>query len=985
MSFVRSTLALLFFLPSLGLPAAPSRPADLDRRFDEKVHPFIETYCFPCHGADKRKGDLDLRPFSTADAVSRDFPRWATVLEQLTSAEMPPEEAKKHPSVAARQEVMAWIKDFRNYEAKRNAGDPGVVLARRLSNAEYDYSVRDLTGADIRPTAEFPVDPANEAGFDNSGESLTMSPALLKKYLEAARQVADHLALKPQGFAFAPNPVVTDTDRDQYCVKRIVEFYKRQRTDFADYFFAAWKFKNRAALGLPKQTAAQIAAADGISPGYLDRVRSLLEGAPEEMGPTAALQLLWRQLPAGATAAAKARVGCEEMRDLVVKLREKTKPEFKNLTIPRVHPGAQPLVLWKDRQGATNRMHYLGGASKISLESVAPNPESAKLLVAPDEPVQRERYEATFTRFCAIFPDAFFIAERSRPYVMDKNEEKLKTGRFLSAGFHSQMGYFRDDQPLYELILDARGRRELDDLWQELDFIALAPLRQHRNLLWFERTDSSFLRDSQFDAFRPEDKDSTSALKIKQFSDAYVGKVREQTTNELAIHVVEDHFERISASIRWVEQARLAAEPSHLAALQDFAARAYRRPLSTAERESVVAFYHTLRLEDGLDHEDAVRDTVVSILMSPNFSYRIDLPGATGKGAQAPLSDYALASRLSYFLWSSIPDAALLAHAAKGDLHRPEVMAAEARRMLQDSRVRGLAVEFGGNWLDFRRFEEHNAVDRGRFPEFDTELRRSMFEEPVRFIEDVAEKDHSILDFLYADYSIVNPALARHYGMPEIKGGSNAWARVDGVSQFGRGGLLPMAVFLTKNAPGLRTSPVKRGYWVVRRVLGERIPPPPPNVPVIPADESKLGELTLRETLAKHREDKSCATCHARFDAVGLVFEGYGPVGERRLKDLGGRAVDTHANFPDGSEGAGLEGLRAYLRQHRQDDFVDNLSRKMLTYALGRGLMLSDEPLIAEMQSRLRARDYRFSTLIESIVTSPQFLNKRGPGDLTQK
>jgi hypothetical protein len=190
-----------------------------------------------------------------------------------------------------------------------------------------------------------------------------------------------------------------------------------------------------------------------------------------------------------------------------------------------------------------------------------------------------------------------------------------------------------------------------------------------------------------------------------------------------------------------------------------------------------------------------------------------------------------------------------------------------------------------------------------------------------------------------------------------------------------------MAVFLTKNAPGLRTSPVKRGNWVVRRLLGEQIPPPPPTVPELPKDEANLGELTLPQLLARHREDKSCAACHSRFDSIGLVFEGFGPIGERRAKDLGGRPVQTAAAFPDGIDRNGLEGLRGYLHDKRQDDFVDNLCRKLFSYALGRGLLVSDKKVLDEMRARSVADGYEFGSLIETIVTSPQFLKKRGRDD----
>ena len=251
-----------------------------------------------------------------------------------------------------------------------------------------------------------------------------------------------------------------------------------------------------------------------------------------------------------------------------------------------------------------------------------------------------------------------------------------------------------------------------------------------------------------------------------------------------------------------------------------------------------------------------------------------------------------------------------------------------------------------------------------------------MFEEPVQFLLDVIRENRSVLDFLYGRHTFVNAALAKHYGMPVPEGRDAGWWRVDDATEYGRGGLLPMAVFLTKNAPGLRTSPVKRGYWVVRQLLGERIPPPPAMVPELPRDEAKL-DLPLRDLLARHREDKSCASCHARFDSLGLVFEGYGPVGERRTEDLSGRPVDASATFPGGTTGTGVDGLRAYIRQQRQDDFVDNLSRKLLAYALGRSLLLSDELTIDTMRTTLAKDGYRFGSLVESIVTSPQFRYKR--------
>jgi Protein of unknown function (DUF1592)/Protein of unknown function (DUF1588)/Protein of unknown function (DUF1587)/Protein of unknown function (DUF1585)/Protein of unknown function (DUF1595)/Planctomycete cytochrome C len=983
------TLAMIggLALAVIGLPTAADdrsgRPepdaAPVEARFRATVRPFLETYCLGCHGKDKPKGDMDLSGFTTAGAVAKDLARWELVLEQLEAKSMPPAKAARHPAAEAREGMIDWIGAVRRLEARRNAGDPGRVPARRLSNAEYDNTIRDLTGVDLRPTKEFPVDPANEAGFDNSAESLAMSPALVKKYLEAARRVADHVVLKPDGLAFAPHPMLADTDRDKYCVKAIIDFYKRQKTDYADYFLAAWRFHHRAALGKPDGTLDGFADERGLSRKYLATIWDTLAGEPEPIGPIAALQAMWRELPGpDEKRADAARAGCERMRDFVVALRGQLVPEVKNLTAPRISEGTQPFVLWKNRQFVANRMRSAGGASKIKTAELHLEGAAARALAVPEAPEDLRRFETTFDRFCRTFPDAFFVSERARVYL-DPKKEKGNAGRLLSAGFHSMTGYFRDDGPLRELMLDEAGQKELDRLWREFDFITGAPMRQYSSYLWYERAETGFLRgDEAFNFVRAEDKDAASQAKMGRFAKVYLAKARRLGASDQAVRAIEDQFGIFAADIRRVEDDRHAAETRHVDALQRFAERTYRRPLSAEEARGVTEFYRALREKDGLGHEDAVRDTVASILMSPHFCYRVDRPGE-GPGIR-PLSDYDLASRLSYFLWASMPDAELLSHAAAGDLHEPEVLAAQARRMLRNDRVRGLATEFGGNWLDFRRFEEHNSVDRGRFPSFDDELRRSMFEEPIRFLVDLIRNDRPVMELVDGKHTFVNAALARHYGMPVPNAGPDGWVRVDDATRYGRGGLLPMAVFLTRNSPGLRTSPVKRGYWVVRRLLGEVIPAPPANVPDLPDDETKLGERTLREALARHRADKACAGCHERFDSFGLAFEGYGPVGESRTRDLGGRPVDTRATFPRGGEGVGIEGLRAYVETRRRDEFIDNLCRKLLAYALGRSLIPSDDQTIEAMREALADDGGPFGALAETIVASPQFRNKRNEG-----
>jgi hypothetical protein len=732
----------------------------LERRVGGEIKPFFERYCFSCHGPKKQRGSLDLsRDLTLAGMTSNDH-QWEMVLQRLESQEMPPEDAPRRPEAAERARAIASIKDIREQQAERRAGDPGIILARRLSNAELDYTIHDLTGVDIRPSREFPVDPANQAGFDNSGESLAMSPTLFKKYLAAARLVADHVVLKPADFVFAPHAVVTDTDRDKYCVQRIIEFYGRHKVDYADYFLAAYAFRHRAKLGQPEVQLGGLASERHLSPKYLTMIWSALTPAAGEAdaGPLAAVRKVWSDLPAPAETGPKAlqaaRPGCERLRDLVVSLRRQLKPNVPKLQAAGISPGSQPLVLWRNRQFAGQHRQYSGTVFTDLAKLSDQLPKEGSDLVnffptGPTETVTEERLRAGLGRFCDVFPDAFFVADRG-PYF---NPNEAGKGRLLTAGFHLMQGYFRDDAPLCQLILDDKDRRELDDLWRELDFITLVPMRQYQDFIFFERAEPPrFMFEAEFDFARSEDKDATSEAKMSRLVKLYLAKARSLGAGEEVLAAITTYFADMSATIRGVERARVAAEPSHLETLAKFAERAYRRPLTATERDGLRAFYHRLRKDDELGHEEALHDAIVSVLLSPHFYYRVDLsasgsrqqpteagtPIAAGGPPVQPLADYALASRLSYFLWSSMPDEELLAHAAAGDLHKPQVLRGQARRLLRDPRVRRLATEFGGNWLDFRRFEEHNAVDRERFPSFTNDLRQAMFEEPIRYFVDVA-------------------------------------------------------------------------------------------------------------------------------------------------------------------------------------------------------------------------------------------------------
>lgn len=999
------TIPLVHLWAGTPPPALPNAKAALAKEFTSSVKPFLTKYCTGCHGAYSPKAQLNLTRFTDLQTVIADLPHWNLTRQRVHDVEMPPAESKQ-PTAKERQAVVAWIRSVRNMEATRQAGDPGTVLARRLSNSEYDNTIRDLTGVDMRPTKTFPLDPANQEGFDNSGESLTISPALAKKYYEAARSVAENLVLTSGGFAFASHPVMSEPDKDKFCVLRIVDFYRKQPTNIAVYLEGTWRYRHRSALGNPTATLKSIAKDAGISPKYLATVAQLLDDKSITVGPITNLQSKMDGIPAPTNDRDVAPTShFQEVANWVNTLRQRIAWRFPNLNVPgEFTAGSYTNVLWKDNLYASARRTF-----DVSKLQVGSKDDTG----IPQDEAARVPYITSFTQFASIFPDTFYIDERG---LMEYDSQYERSGRFLTGGTHNATSYFRDDTPLMELVLDDNAKATLDTLWKDFEVVTEFNERMYLQGIFYERNEAQTIlvtRDAEFNFAKSEDRMCASPASIDRFKKLYLAKAKRKGGIPETLAAYAAYFDRSTEGIERENRERSEAIPLHRKALLEFATKAWRRPLTPAEIKDLQITYNALQSKDGLSHDDAMRDSVVRILLSPHFLYRIDLDSditsnssadngfsltstlqkklqATPKQTQAALNDYALASKLSYFLWSSMPDAELMRLAAAGKLHEPTTLVAQTKRMIKDPKIQAMAVEFGGNWLDIRRFEEHNAVDRERFPSFDDNLRQAMFDEPIRFIVDGLQSNSSVLDWLYGKHTFVNGTLAKHYGMEDLNDFKNIlskpmqWIRVANADQYGRGGLFPMAAFLTKNASGLRTSPVRRGYWVVKRVLGEYIPPPPAVVPELPKDEKALGDKTLRQALQQHRNNPACSGCHARFDSYGLVFEGFGPIGELRKFDQGKNPIDTTAPFPGGIEKSGVAGLQEYIRTKRQQDFLDTFGRKLTTYALGRSLQPSDDALLANIQTKLKTTDYKIGSMFEAIVTSRQFRYRRISKSTTQ-
>ena len=400
--------------------------------------------------------------------------------------------------------------------------------------------------------------------------------------------------------------------------------------------------------------------------------------------------------------------------------------------------------------------------------------------------------------------------------------------------------------------------------------------------------------------------------------------------------------------------------------VSSLASRAFRRPVPAAEVSKYTALFRDARRR-GESFDEGITVALQALLVSPDFLFRLERDAA---GIYA-IGPHELASRLSYFLWASMPDETLRRHADQGSLRRPDVLAAEVRRMLRDPKAAALVREFGGQWLQFRALENVKP-DVEKFPDFDAYLRMSMREETERFFERIVREDRSILEFLDAKYTYLNERLARHYGVAGVTGPE---FRLVTLTDPNRGGVVTHGSVLTVSSYSTRTSPVLRGKWVLDNLLDAPPPDPPPNTPAI--DEAAIGaSATQRAQLEAHRANPTCAACHRRMDPLGFGLENFDPIGKWRTED-GKFPVDASGTLPDGRAFTGPAELTAILSSEREA-FAKALTSKMLTYALGRGLEPYDRRTVRMIARTLPQHDYRFSGLVLEIVKSLPFQMRRG-------
>jgi uncharacterized protein DUF1592/uncharacterized protein DUF1588/uncharacterized protein DUF1585/uncharacterized protein DUF1595 len=416
--------------------------------------------------------------------------------------------------------------------------------------------------------------------------------------------------------------------------------------------------------------------------------------------------------------------------------------------------------------------------------------------------------------------------------------------------------------------------------------------------------------------------------------------------------------------------------------IENLVTRAYRRPPAPQEVQKLLAL--VAQVQRGDSFEEGVRVALQAVLTSPNFLFRIErdpvpavasaAPAAVAASGAYQLNDYELASRLSYFLWSSMPDDELFRLAAEKKLHDRTVVQAQIKRMLGDPKAASLALNFGEQWLNLRLMDRKKP-DAAKFPAIDDELLDAMRQETLLFVSAIVKDDRSILDFIDGRYTYVNGPLARFYGIPGVDGEAMRRVELDGVQ---RSGIVTQGSILSISSYATRTSPVLRGKWVLDTLLGAAPPPPPDGIPALV--ETDLGTAaSMRQRLEQHRANPSCAACHSSMDPIGFGLENYDAAGAWRLKD-GNFDIDNSGTLPDGRSFKGASELKQVLRS-QSDAFAQNFTEKLMTYALGRGLERSDRAAVGQISSALARDNYRFSALVSAIVNSPAFQMRTSAAD----
>lgn len=969
----------------------------------------LSAKCYECHNPEKSKGDIDLKRLAADPKVAEEFEIWADVKDTIENGDMPPRKAKQL-APEEKGALLGWVAGALELLAEAKSGDPGPVTMRRLTNAEYDNTIRDLTGRNYELAREFQSDGGGGEGFSNTGDVLFVNSASLDKYFLAARKLAECATIMPgTGLVFHPQRIgLRGPEQVKAQAQQGLYVWYQQKAaphlpkDFdpmreGDYMTACWKHKQR------QMPLDQLAKEMHLNIHFLHNWWNLVNNTEPKSRFLDLVRVPWRELPADEKAAMD---GIKKIEADLLSWNNPKKPgsgvQRQQQDSDGIHPypmqasvagkreahlcigdigdgskGDIALITSIEIHVGKDKLNYFQWLKKTldeKRQQAAANPPPANVDAMKARIAELEKVLNSFGKH----PQA---GRQIEPHVLALAAPTVFTvplpegAHWLKADTRLDMQNPEVDEATVQWTITTDGPRDVTKIMPGV----LTIWKRSTPASGRTMHDFNIMKQAFPDMFERRLEEVASNLyrgkpgiTVYYFSDEQLGQLLgEADRNTLAAMKKDWSF---SAPGQLNPSQQKDCDGAVLWHLRHFARKAWRRPLSEDEGKKLDDLYYAGRTKE-MDRESAAREVLVRVLVSPHFLFKAEtLPSAqvaSTPESDLPLTAHELASRLSYFIWASLPDSELRHKADDGSLLNPAVLVEQTKRLLRDQKAAALAREFAGQWLKFNGFDAHNGVDQKKYPEFTPELRADLHREIIEFFTHLVREDRSVSDIIGADYTFLNERLAKHYGVPNVTGDDFREVKVGAQH---RGGLLGMGAILTKTSRPHRTSPVVRGDFLYQVVLGISSPPPPPNVPKLP--DSAVKPASLREALMQHRTDSACAVCHERIDPLGFALESFDPIGRFRAADESGGTIDDTGEMPGGIKLAGFSGLRDYIRKN-EGLFTGQFCRKLLGYALGRQTLPSDKKLLAQMQESLKANNGRFSAAVIDVITSHQFLSRR--------
>ncbi|MCL6265847.1 DUF1592 domain-containing protein [Flagellimonas myxillae] len=987
--------------------------------FEQDIRPVVDNYCVQCHGPEEQKAGLRLDSINADLVKGPDAATWRGMLDMINSGEMPPEEEEQLTDEERRM-LVDWITASVQHAIKIKKSSQAAVI-RRLTKKQYTNSLNNLLGVSVDFGDVLPDDEKSEMGFSNNGHELQTSPLHIEYYKQIAREALDKAIVAEDKPKSTHYKIRFGKGIGEELPAAMIGGYQSAPIN-SDDFIVDILDEN----GMPIQPKDSVEEAYytevkknvgvGMRGSHADRYEVVEDGvilysalphkevSPKSwQGPSPNLKLLVKDyfpMDGDFEFRVKASKGYQEhvKKEGLISLRRPIPAEAMESTI------ALAGRRFENKKNLVQKGMYL-----IS-EDLTNYSYAKTSFVAP----KTGYYQLDFTHPYAaqdgmpsinIRLDQFRLQERlhlEKPEdggldmvtpltlaYLEEGKHNLEIGGRFFVGFGEVIVTpFPDDHPVaIQLDSEEEESKRKYDLASPImrvfagtrtdDGIDYKNFDDFRNVINSDQPRqyifSGRLEDLPIPVIDTLETEILANIMGMGVWNDYLVKDNRDSGPPLLVHEIEfeapyhpvwppqSHTEIFFDSPDIADKEKYTSQ-----VLANFMEKAFRRPLEKEEVETYMSFWRAIKDDYGR-YEDGVKEVLVAILCSPNFIYLAE----PEKGTSDDEREFFLASRLSYFLWDSPPDQELLALADRGKLHRKKELKKQVQRMLQDDKIWEMVRNFSKEWLRLDRHESMS-TNVNEYEDYSRFVKRDMAEETYHFVHHVLNCNMYLGNLIESDFAMLNQNLAEFYGIDGVKG--NHFRPVALGPDSKRGGLLSQGSFLSGHSDGTQAHAIKRAVWLRSRILGDRPPDPPPNVPELDPETPGFEKLTLKEQLFLHRNKVSCMDCHAKIDPYGIVFENYNAVGLFQTVANNGNPIDVKAELPDGKVVDGIDEIKAYILNEKIDDFTRSLVKHLFSYAVGRDVTFVDEPEIESIVSNIREDGYRFQSVFEHIITSKSFI-----------